>query len=172
MFTITENCEISLLNTIEKYLIKRSTNGKIPKLYFSGEYDSNQTKFEYASNNLEIAVQSDSKTVGLVLLRLLRIIIDKGPELLMMDVCTSWEEVSLEDGGYDEIEIIVENGDEIKISDIISRLAKKEKTYMQSFTIGRTISTNFIGGNNFTKDKDDIDIWDLSRIMKAIKKLY
>lgn len=170
MFTITENCELSLLDTIEKYLIKKSNNDNPHKLYFSGEYDSNQTKFEYASNNLEIGVSSNNEIVGLVLLRFLRIIIDKNTRLLMEDVCKSWEEVSLEDGGNDEILITIENGDEMKICDIISRLAEKEKSYMQSFDIGESISTNFVGGNNFTKN--NISIWELPRIMKAIKKLY
>lgn len=60
----------------------------------------------------------------------------------------------------------------MKIRDIIYRLAEKEKSYMQSFDIGQSISTNFVRGNNFTKNKNDIDIWELLRIMKAIKKLY
>lgn len=89
MFTITENCELPLLNTIEKYLIKKSNKDNPYKLYFSGEYDSNQTKFEYASNYLEVGVSSNNEIVGLVLLRLLRIIIDKNTKLLMLDVCTS-----------------------------------------------------------------------------------
>ena len=55
LFTVTDDCENDLLNLIEKYLKELPSDDK-PKLYFSGEYDSNQTKFEYGSNNLEFGV--------------------------------------------------------------------------------------------------------------------
>lgn len=51
VFIVTDECESDLLNLIEKYL-KELPSDDGPKLYFSGEYDSNQTKFEYGSNNL------------------------------------------------------------------------------------------------------------------------
>jgi hypothetical protein len=55
------------------------------KSIFSGEYDSNQAKFEKGSNNLKFGVLSNNKTVVLILFRFLRIIIDNRPEFLEED---------------------------------------------------------------------------------------
>lgn len=50
-------------------------------MFFALTYDSNQTLFEKKSNQLKIGVVAKSKTVGLVLLFLLRLIIDNNYDL-------------------------------------------------------------------------------------------
>src|SRR3954454_8875419 len=73
----------SLLERVFTHLEEVSQKSTAPeKLYFSGEFDSNQTEFEQMSNHLEIGVQANDKPVGLILLGFLRIIIDKHPNLI------------------------------------------------------------------------------------------
>lgn len=91
VFIVTDNCELDLLDSIEKYLKELPIDNK-PRLYFSGEGDSNQTKFEYGSNNLKFGVLVYNKTTALVLLRFLRIIIDNRPDFLLEDPFESWVE--------------------------------------------------------------------------------
>ena len=65
------------LNTIDYYdllydifdnleQLENKTQGR-RKYYFNGEYDSNQTKYENLSNNLNIAILAKNKTVALCL---------------------------------------------------------------------------------------------------------
>lgn len=168
VFIVTDDCELELLDVIEKYL-KELPSDDNPKLYFSGEYDSNQTKFEYGSNNLEFGVLANNKTVALALLRFLRIIIDNRPEFLLEDSFSQWVE-EYDTKGDCMIEEL-RSDKELEVLEIIRRLAKKEKSYMNSFSLDEQITTNFYG-DNFTKRLDEIDIWTLSRIMKEMRDLY
>lgn len=83
MFTVEEECECELITALEVKL-KELERGEV-KIYFSGEFDGNQTKFESLSNHLEVGVIAPNKITGLVLLRLVRIIIDENTDLLMDD---------------------------------------------------------------------------------------
>lgn len=168
LFIVTDECENDLLDKIEKYLKDLPSDDK-PKLYFSGEYDSNQTKFEYGSNNLEFGVLSYNQTTALVLLRFLRIIIDNRPDFLLEDSFSSWvEEFDFKDGcivselKYDK---------ELEMNQIIKRLADKEEDNTSSFSLDQQIVTCF-NKDNFTKRLDEIDIWTLPRIMKEMRDLY
>lgn len=127
MFTFEHHTNI--LNEIKKYLTnKMQTNSGKAKLYFSGEFDSNQSKFEYGSNNLTFGVLSSNKTVALVLLRFLRIIIDNRAELLMEDFRAIYKNVKI--------------GDKIKLSRLIRGIGSDEKSYMHSHAINRNISVS------------------------------
>lgn len=161
-FTIQKNCEHELLKEIAKTLQKEKSYKT--KIYFSGEYDSNQTLFESLSNQLEIGVLAPNRKTGLVLLRFLRIIIDNYPKLLMEDVMERYNE-------EDECEVL-EYGSKIKMAEIIKEISKKEKHYLSEFHLTDELKTNFVGGENVTKRLDEIDVWTLPRIMAAIDSSY
>jgi len=168
LFVVTDDCELELLDVIEKYLKELPSNDN-PKLYFSGEYDSNQSKFEYGSNNLEFGVLANNKTIALVLLRFLRIIIDDRPEFLLEDSFSQWvEEYDPKD---DRMIEILKCDKELEIEEIIRRLVLKEDNNTSSFSLDQPITTDFYG-DNFTKRLDEIDIWTLPRIMKEMRDLY
>ena len=170
LFTVTDDCENELLDTIEKYLKELPSDDR-PKIYFSGEYDSNQTKFEKGSNNLKFGVLSNNKTVSLVLLIFLRIIIDNRPEFLVENSFSSY--VDEYDPKDDCINQVVKHDKELDINEIIKRLSKQEKSYMHCYLLDQPISTNFVRSEfNFTKRLDEIDIWTLERIMKEMRDLY
>lgn len=80
VFIVTNDCEHDLLDLIEKYLKELPLD------------DSNQTKFELGSNNLEFGVLAYNETVALVLLTFLRIIIDDMINLLTKDSFHSFVE--------------------------------------------------------------------------------
>src|SRR5579863_4604528 len=88
-----------------------------PKIYFSGESDSHQSKFERASNNLEIAVISTNKELACVLLRFVRIIIDEKPKVLIF---------TIEDDDVPE---------ELTVCEIFKRLFEIENLYISSFKL-------------------------------------
>ena len=140
-------------------------------MYFSGEYDSNQTKFEFGSNNLELGILAYNETVALVLLRFLRIIIDNMTDFLYEDsFCTFVEQFDPKSNFMTET---VKVDEQIEINEIIKRLSEKEETYMHCFSLDQPIHTNFVRTeHNFTKRLDEIDIWTLPRIMKEIRDLY
>lgn len=161
IFTVTDDCECDLLNWIEKYLKELPSDDK-PKLYFSGEYGSNQTKFERCSNNLQVGILAYNKITALVLLRFLRIIIDNRPEFLLEDSFSSWTE-----------EFDTKDDEKLEIEEIIKRISKKEEDYMQCFSLDEQITTNFTKTEyNFVRRLDEIDIWTLPRIMKEMKDLF
>jgi len=169
-FTLTDNCEHDLLNVIEKYLKELPPDDQ-PKIYFSGEFDSNQTKFEYKSNNLEIGVLAYNKTVALVLLRFLRIIIDDNTDLLIED--SFWSEVTEFDAEGNYITETYKAQEKLDITEIIRKISDKEEDYMNCFSLNGSIHTNFIKEEeNFVKRLDEIDIWTLPRIMNAMRDLY
>lgn len=81
MTTITpKTSKLDIVDALENYITNKNiTNER--KVYFSGEYDSNQTKFERASNDYEVGVIANNHHIGRILLRLLRIIIDDNIDL-------------------------------------------------------------------------------------------
>ena len=171
LFTITDKCY--LLNSIEKYLKELPLNN-VPKLYFLGGFD-------LGADHLESAVLACNKTVALVMLRFLTIIIDNKPELLVEDSFYSFAEEC--DYNNDFITVTLKIKKEIEIEQIIKNISKKEENNMRCFPLDRPICRNFmefdtISGNcvesksNFVKPLNEIDIWSLPRIMKAIKNLY
>ncbi len=66
-----------LCQEIHVYLKEKSKRSTKPwKLYFSGEFDSNQSIFEGQSNFLKLGVLANDEECALIMLRLLRIITD------------------------------------------------------------------------------------------------
>ena len=177
LFKVTKNCEFALLDAIESYLINLSaTKGDTLRLYFSGEFDSNQSKFEKGSNNLKFGVLACNKTVALVLLRFLRIIIDNRGELLMEDSFCSLtsEECDPKNDNWVicYMKRIVKNGESMKMDKIIKRIATHEISYIHSFSLNEPISTSFVREEfNFEKRLDEIDIWTLPRVMAEMRDI-
>jgi hypothetical protein len=142
------NCE-----QLEKLLTSKS------HIYFSGEFDSNQTRFEKDSNNLEIGVIAKSSIVGASLLHLLRIIIDQNVEIIDM--------------ALDEI---LDNNDPICPITIMRSFSSDFESYGSDFKLNEKFTSTLICYDfNLKKSVEtiiekyinDVDIWTLSRISNA-----
>lgn len=162
MSIIIPESPYELLDHIEVYLNDLiSKSDKPTRLYFSGEYDSNQSKFEYASNNISLGVMCSDEKAALILLRFLRYIIDVRDDMFMEDVLYNCE--------TDEY---LATGTSVMLEGIINELASKERSYIRSYALDNTISTNFIRKeHNFTKKLHEIDIWTPVRVMREMRDL-
>jgi hypothetical protein len=142
-----------LVNSIQSYLEKLSKESTQPyKIYFSGEFDSNQTDFEKQSNHLEIGVIANDKTVGLVLLRFLRIIVDEYPFLI-------WNSLGFDDG--------VKKDTTIELKRLVHKMSNYEKTYMASFDLNEAFTVKLYGGHGdvqIEKRLYEVKIWNLQKI--------
>lgn len=168
-FTIEDECEQNLLIAVEDYLKNQMINGE-RRIYFSGEFDSHQSDFERASNNLEIGVVATNETTALVLLFFIRIIIDHRQELLLETAISREKRVKTKNG-YIMKTVYPVSGKEIKIKKIIKNLAWREKAYMQSFKLDEEFTVKLRYGNDtkiIIKDFAEIDVWTLPRVMSEI----
>ena len=129
--TITKNQYIELVSAIFDYLENVPADWTEEKIFISGEFDSNQTKFEHMSNNLEIGVVSNSKGVGHSLLVFLRMIIDSHPKYFF--------EIFKYDSEDDE----VENLDRMTMKEIYSFLSKQETIYTDIYEKNSDINRKF-----------------------------
>lgn len=162
MSIIIPESPYELLDHIESYLNDLNSNSDRPtRIYFSGECDSNQTKFEYASNNISLGVMCSDEKAALILLRFLRYIIDARGDMF------------LEDTIYDyDTDKYRATGTSVMLEDIINELASKERSYLRSYALDDTISTNFIRKeHNFTKKLHEIDIWTPVQVMREMRDL-
>lgn len=166
MFTVTDHCENELLEAIEKYLIEINVGDEC-RIYFSGTDDSHQTQFEHDGCYLKIGVLARNETVALVLLRFLRIIIDNKINFLEEDAL--FKIIHTKKKSY--MEKIALNGEKVKMSKIIKKIAEKEEPNSCDFSLNDELFTRFYK-ENFTVKLDEIDIWTLPRIMKEMEKLY
>lgn len=162
MSIIIPESPYELLDHIEVYLNDLiSKSDKPTRLYFSGECDSNQTKFEYASNNISLGVMCSDEKAALILLRFLRYIIDVRDDMFMEDILYNCE--------TDEY---LATGDSVVLEDIINSLAEKENNCSHDFALDDVISTNFIQKEcNFTKKLHEIDIWTPMRVMREVRDI-
>jgi hypothetical protein len=162
MSIIIPESPYELLDHIKAYLNDLiSKSDKSARIYFSGECDSNQTTFEYASNNISLGVICPDEKAALILLRFLRYIIDDRGDMF------------LEDTIYDyDTDKYLTTGTSVMLEDIIDGLASKELCYMRSCALDDVINTNFIRKeHNFTKKLHEIDIWTLVRVMSEMRDL-
>lgn len=189
-----------ILNKIISELEKQSMypDHDVPHLFTSGEYDSNQTKFELACNRLEIAVVSRSKKVGMVLLAILRGIIDDNFDgvMQMVDSRVS-EKRGIDPFTETEGPLFGVSGPVVKkfirkdklsnpptISETIEALAELETGYLATCPINETMTVTLSGyeidqktgewGDKIvdtviTKTSDQIDLWTLPRIKQWIE---
>lgn len=153
-----------LFDMITSFLAEKEANSTSPvKYYFSGESDSNQTKFESKSNKLDVGVKSNDSTVALVLLRLVRIIIDEHPMLLWWDA----EDIAKDISGEGTINIM--------FFDLIKKLAEGEDTYFKEFSQDQPLTCTLSGWRGTTtisRNPGAVDWWDLKRVMNEIREQY
>jgi hypothetical protein len=155
MFSL-EHCAIACIEYIEQ--LPRG----IPIIFKSGEYDINQTDFEYLSNQCALAVIAESITEGTVLLRLLRIIYDKNWNLLFWDL-----------NEHDPREV-----DELTLTtkQVVEILETHEANYLTMFENDVSHITSTLSGCHKVDDEyrhfekciripvAQVDIWDRHRI--------
>jgi len=128
------------------------------KLYFNGECDSNQTRYEFLSNHCKISTVSKSDKVGLVLHTFLRQVIDDQPEHFFLYVFE----------GYDNEEKGV-----FTVPEMVDRLAKHNSQYSHicDTRLGLYYERQLSGYKreiNIHRFLPDVDVWDIYRIATAL----
>jgi len=146
---------------------KTSSSTELPKLYFDGEGDSNQTKFEIMSNHLEIGVIASNNNIARVILLFLRMIVDKNHDFLGFQV-----QCYLEEGGKLQLPI----SDEF-VEEFVNSLVENE-CYGCDFALdSKEISVTLRGWDAalgqcvddiITKTISEVDIWTLPRIVEGL----
>jgi len=132
------------LKTIAKS--ERDRNLKL-RMYFSGEYDSNQTTFEKQSNHLEIGVIARSKRVAGCMLMILRMIVDDNYNLLSS---------VLED---------YKIRNKMDLDRLVNILARTEYTYMTSGPLHKKATVRLID-STIEKYADEITLYTLPHLYK------
>lgn len=163
---ISQGRQLEFLNVIEeqlRILSQQSTSEN--QLYFTSEFDSSQTIFERRSNHLEIAVEANNKKVGRVLVHLLRIIIDEYPDLLL-DM-------------FEDDEYLEDLEREITFEDLIETLSRRESEVI-CYRSDEPLTTTLYGSDGYgdikkitiKKDRCDVEVWNMERIMTTVKRLF
>lgn len=163
----TKDYTYMLLDFIEKF---EENHKQERSVYFSGEFDCNQTKFEYLSNHTRIGVISNYKYCGTSLLFLLRMIIDRNPKLFKMciDEILNNKNAIVEDDFDNDTEsedtsINEDHDEEFDGDDNFKRILRcvslKETAYLSSFNYddnyGVDLKGNDVGYENHKYDKDE-----------------
>lgn len=128
--------------------IEESSKDEV-KVHFSGEFDSNQTKFEKLSNQLKLGVVARSKLFARATLRLLRFQVDNNPL-------------------YDYAQELMD-GEPLTYTNLIKTLADQESQYGKAYPLGITFTVKYCGGETLTRDITDIDLWTLRRMEKGLE---
>lgn len=163
---ITEEILPEVLKQL-KILEQRST--ELAKIYFSGEWDSNQTDFEEQSNRLEVGVISPSKFVALILFRFVRIMVDDRQDLLDNDLFDYYYDLNEE-----ERKITFEEYKKIPIplSKFLNMLSENEQQYMNCFNLSDEFKCKLGYGERkevIKKRIHEVNIWTLPRLEKAMQ---
>ena len=143
-----------IISSLETYA-KNNNNGDIPLLFFSGEFDSNQTTFESNSNNLKIGVIARNLPTAQVLLRLVRIIIDHNSCLFNVP--------------FEEDE-----GLTLTFEKYVNYFRENDN-YIVSFPITDTFTKELTSANgNYQVQStiDTVDVWTIPRIFSAIRDMF
>jgi hypothetical protein len=175
---------LPLLERLFKHLteltVKAANKSEPWKMYFSGEFDSNQTAFERASNHLEIGVIANNKTTGVILLRLLRILTDSantGAKYLDL----LWpSRLEIEEGEDEDWPAdLPKDGTKVPFKWLINMLAESETAYLTTGSLNDSFKTTLCGYKNgqynetvIEKRLDEVDAWTLKRIENAMYDRY
>jgi len=146
---LNETIGNSILPDLFESIKERNTG--TPKIYFAGEFDSNQSKFERASNHLEIGVIANNETIGLALLRLTHYIVDEDIELY-----------------YDDLSNLADD-ELVTVDSIIRYLSEHEQDYAVSFDLTDTFTVDLVsarGDNTITNNIANVDLWTLPRVVQ------
>lgn len=131
---------------------------KEPKICFGGIDDSNQTKYEYNSNQLNIGVIANNKEMANFLLFALRIVYDNNKKLLSF---------IFDDDALSEDEI----QESYSYMDLIKIYGKHESYFASYWNIGDEFSVKLGMDTIIKKRIHDVDIWTASRIMDMAHQL-
>ena len=145
-----ENIEVlteKVLSILRKYEDESTDQ---PRIYFSGEVDSNQTKFEKQSNKLKIGVIGKSKIAARALLRLLRMHVDHNP---LFDF---------------DIKMMIEEEMEINYKNLIKMLGDQENDYGSDYDLSQPLTVEYVDGSLLTRNISDVNIWTLTRADKEL----
>lgn len=141
---------------------------KRPRIFIDKELDPEQTQYEKMSNNCEIGVISRSKTSGYILLSFLRMIIDEN--ITLVTECLLSED-EYNDGVYSDQRIITaDNAIQILKEPLSVHTDIFKLTDTPTSTLIRIKNDNIVY-TNIERPIKDIDIWDISRIRRAINKM-
>ncbi len=151
------------------------------QIFVSGEFDSNQTKFEEQSNNLEIGVIARSETVGHTLLFFLRMLTDNNFDLARVVLETQFElydskcfRDGFESSQWDSDDFsgyCREKCDEFSYTadELIAVYETQETTYGSRTDAREPIRVelrSFDGSTTIEKTADQMDLWTIYRIRK------
>ena len=152
----------ALLNVLET-LGEVAAEYDQPKVFVDGEFDSNQTNFEYRSNHCEIGVVASSKQVGYTLLLFLRMIIDNRFDLAICYIVDSVDSKKFEDK------------EEYSTADLIKVYEEYETSYSSIHDPAGPVTAELSGcdkGVIYTEvismEPKDMDLWDLTRIRRYV----
>lgn len=159
IYNVSTCCSDDLMIDIFEHLKKiERTSTEVRKYWFNGEYDSNQTNYEWLSNNLKICVLASDKKVALVLHTFLRQIIDKHSN--------DWYLNSL----YITCEA---NKKEFTMDEILDCLANSNDMYGQVFNpMQDGLYVKHSNRKSYKEYVANIDCWDLFRIGCGLGALY
>lgn len=146
----------AMLPDLFKYLHRMPSEWPVPRLFIDGEFDSNQSDFEFLSNQGRIGVIASSEKAGHVLLLLLRIIIDDRPDRFGTIFTAEYQDhISGEDENTPKQLQTME--------DIVNYLATFETEYTTIYELKKPIEVKLCG-ETIRPRLDQIDIWTLPRI--------
>lgn len=144
-----------LINRVFERLDQMSRQSYVPnRVFFGGEIDPKQSRFEYQSNYLMIGVLANNDTVGLCLLHFLRMIIDQNYDLL-------WEHLK--------------KSEFVTFDDFFYCLAHFEK-HVTAFNLD-TVPTVILSGpygqeEQISRPYNNISIWNIERIKIALSHVF
>lgn len=161
-----------LFTHLKELSSKAAKTGDPHRIYFSGEYDNNQTDFERASNYLEMGVIANNKITGVILLHLLRIIIDRPrdldgflwPTMDTIEEAEEWPTDLPKDGKKMSFKWLVDES-----------LSQSETAYLSSFDLNETFTIKLYGWSGeqvIQKHLGEVDAWTLTRIENALYDRY
>jgi hypothetical protein len=161
-------CNIDYVDNIVDKILKRikyseTISEENYKLYFSGEGDSNQNKFEILSNALEIGVIAKTIECASILLKILYAVAIENPLMTIVD-----------------IDILKDMEQELTITNFIEQSVENFKMYGDVFNIDDKLTrklkhfdmdSNKIVETTIEKHLGDVDLWTYNRVASSIKDL-
>jgi hypothetical protein len=147
-YDLIDSSDENINNIFFEKLVKLEKKSKnSARIYFSGEYDSNQTEFENKSNKLLVGVIARDETFARAVLGLLRIKIDHNKNYIVYMA-----------------ELIKENNLPLTYANLIKELAEGESHYGDSYSMEEYFTIRYVDGSTLTRNISEIDIWTLPRI--------
>ena len=156
------------------YLLSIGGQSNKPRLYFSGEADSNQTAFERLSNNLKVGVVSTNQRVAQALLRFVRIIIDEHSRLLE----DLFDEELLNNRPEGTVGLVRGKVPKFTMTklELLGYLSEFESQYLTICTLdSNSLTTHLRDGTpegvTVHRRLEEVDLWTITRVMKELSDM-